>query len=171
MTLCALTGQHFNGPLKTPGTNHSSIKCVWKRASPTSCFSPVLKLIPSSNKPLLLYFDSFERKEFQNVETHFLALRNRAWVYFIMSFFDGFESLYGWRPVLSRPGQDYVWLSSEWPAHCPARDRHAVKVCGLTLSREDEDAGETSSSSLGRMTARTVASSQWICSPDLGAVT
>ena len=39
-------------------------------------------------------------------------------------------------------------------------DRHAVKVCGLTLSREDEDAGETSSSSLGRMTARTVASSQ-----------
>lgn len=33
-----------------------------------SYFSPVLKLIPSSNNPLLLYFDGVERKDFQNVE-------------------------------------------------------------------------------------------------------
>ena len=33
-----------------------------------SYFSPVLKLIPSSNKPLLLYFDSVAWKDFQNVE-------------------------------------------------------------------------------------------------------
>lgn len=165
MTLCAVTGQQVNSPLKTPCTNGASMSL--EKTSSTWAISPESRnLSLQSDKPWFSYFDTFEWKEFQNAEYIFMPLGTEREL--ISLCFALMVSAYQYSGR-SHQGQVCVWFILQHPAHGPAQDTHAEMVCRWTFPPArlrrywDKESG---GSSPGWMTTSAVTSSQRICPPN-----